>query len=53
MYIDENMVEVEVKPYSAKPALFSFDDLTTDGENWLNLAVMQYYHKAYVILVDE
>lgn len=53
IYVDEDIVDVEVKPYSAKPALFSFDDLTTDGENWLNLAVMQYYHKAYVILVDE
>lgn len=53
IYIDEDIVDVEVKPFSAKPALFSFDDLTTDGENWLNLAVMQYYHKAYVILVDE
>lgn len=53
IYIDEDIVDVEIKPYSAKPALFAFDDLTEDGENWLNLAVMQYYHKAYVILVDE
>lgn len=53
IYIDEDIVDVEVKPYSAKPALFAFDDLSKDRENWLNLAVMQYYHKAYVKLADE
>lgn len=53
IYIDEDIVDVVVKPYSAKPALFDFDDLTEDRENWLNLAVMQYYHKAYVKLADE
>ena len=53
IYIDEDIVDVEVKPYSAKPALFSFDDLSTDRENWLNLAVMQYYHKAYVKLTED
>lgn len=53
IYVDEDIVDVEVKPYSAKPALFAFDDLTEDGGNWLNLAVMQYYHKAYVRLADE
>lgn len=52
IYIDEDIVDVEVKPYSAKPALFAFDDLTEDGNNWLNLAVMQYYHKAYVRLAE-
>lgn len=50
IYVDEDIVDVELKPYSAKPALFTFDDLSTDQENWLNLAVMQYYHKAYVRL---
>ncbi len=50
IYVDENIVDVELKPYSARPALFTFDDLSTDQENWLNLAVMQYYHKAYVRL---
>lgn len=50
IYVDEDIVDVELKPYSARPALFTFDDLSTDRENWLNLAVMQYYHKAYVRL---
>ena len=47
------MVDVEIRPYSARPALFDFNDLTEDAGNWLNLAVMQYYHKAYVKLVEE
>lgn len=50
IYTDEDVLEVKLQPYSAKPALFAFDDLSTDRENWLNLAVMQYYHKIYVQL---
>ena len=52
IYIDERIVDVELKPYSARPALFDFNDLTEDAGNWLNLAVMQYYHKAYVKVVE-
>ncbi len=44
---------MEIRPYSARPALFDFNDLKEDPGNWLNLAVMQYYHKAYVKLVEE
>ncbi len=53
IYVDETVVDVEIRPYSARPALFDFNDLTEDAGNWLNLAVMQYYHKAYVKLVEE
>lgn len=53
VYTDENIVDVELRPYSARPALFDFNDLTEDAGNWLNLAVMQYYHKAYVKIVEE
>lgn len=52
-YIDDSVLDIEVKPYSAKPALFDFDDLSEDAGNWLNLAVMQYYHKTSVRIVDE
>lgn len=52
IYTDERIVDVELKPYSARPALFDFNDLTEDAGNWLNLAVMQYYHKAYVKVVE-
>ncbi len=51
IYVDESIVDVELKPYSACPALFDFNDLTEEAGNWLNLAVMQYYHKAYVKIV--
>ncbi len=53
IYTDENILEVEIKPYSAKPALFDCSDLSEDPGNWLNLAVMQYYHKTYVKIVNE
>lgn len=45
LYTDEDLEEVAVAPYSAKPYLFSFDDLSEDESNWLNLAVARYYHK--------
>lgn len=48
LYTDENVAGVEIKPYTARPALFDFNDLTEDEGNWLNLAVMRYYHKEYV-----
>lgn len=48
LYTDEDLEEVAVAPYSAKPHLFSFDDLSEDPGNWLNLAVSNYYHKSSV-----
>ena len=53
LYIDNTIAEVEVKPYSAKPALFDVSDLSEDAGNWLNLAVAQYYRKTSVRIVDE
>ena len=53
IYIDDTVLDIEVKPYSAKPALFDFDDLSEDAGYWMNLAVMQYYHKTSVRIVDE
>ena len=48
LYEDETVPRVEVAPYSARPALFDFDDLSANENNWLNLAVAWYYHKEYV-----
>ncbi|MDE7188278.1 MAG: hypothetical protein K2O13_12345 [Lachnospiraceae bacterium] len=53
LYVDESIMEVEIRPYSARPALFDFDDLTKETGNWLNLAVTEYFHKTYVKLVEE
>ena len=50
LYTDESVADVVVRPFSAKPALFDFDDLTEDEANWLNLAVSGYYHKDSVKL---
>lgn len=53
LYTDDSIAEVEVKPFSAKPALFDVSDLSKDANNWLNLAVAQYYRKTSVRIVDE
>ena len=45
LYTDEEIDEVEIAPYSARPALFDFTDLSADEGNWMNLAVARYYHK--------
>ena len=45
LYTDESIANVEVAPYSARPALFDFTDLSEDEGNWMNLAVARYYHK--------
>lgn len=52
LYTDEDLEEVAVAPYSAKPHLFSFDDLSEDPGNWLNLAVSNYYHKSSVKRIE-
>ncbi|MDE7232123.1 MAG: hypothetical protein K2N37_03510, partial [Lachnospiraceae bacterium] len=53
LYTDESIADVKVTPYSEKPHLFSFDDLSTDPGYWLNLAVTGYYHKDSVRLTEE
>ena len=50
VYVDESVRDVVLEPFSAKPALFSFEDLTDDSGYWLNLAVADYYHKDSVRL---
>lgn len=53
LYTNEELEEVAVAPYSAKPHLFSFEDLSEDPGNWLNLAVANYYHKSSVRCKEE
>ena len=53
IYLDDTITDVEVKPYSAKPALFDFIDLSEDAGNWINLAVARYYHKENVRCLKE
>lgn len=45
VYIDETVTDVVVEPFSARPALFDFEDLSEDEEYWLNQAVRLYFHK--------
>lgn len=50
VYVDDTVKDVVIEPFSARPALFDFEDLTTDADNWLNRAVSDYYHKDSVKL---
>ena len=50
LYVDESITDVVITPYSARPAVFDFEDLNEDAGNWLNLAVSRYYHKNSVKL---
>lgn len=52
IYTDDTITDVEVKAYSARPALFDFIDLSEDEGNWINLAVSRYYHKNFVRISD-
>lgn len=45
LYTDEDIADVVIAPYSERPALFDFTDLSEDEGNWMNLAVARYYHK--------
>lgn len=48
IYTDDEITEVVIPPYSVKPEIFALQDLSEDPGYWLNLAVTEYYHKAYV-----
>ncbi len=50
LYMDEEIQDVVLKPYSQKPALFAFEDLSTEPGNWVNMAVRAYYHKTSVVM---
>ncbi len=47
---DENLKDVSLEPYSVRPSLLFFSDITADANDWLNKAVAEYYHKDSVIL---
>lgn len=53
LYIDDSVRDVVVEPYSMKPALFDFEDLSEDQWYWLNTAVTTYYHKHSVRLMEK
>ncbi len=53
IYLDETQDDIVLKPYSARPALFDFQDLSPDPGNWINLAVTDYFGKSRVRLAEE
>lgn len=47
---DDTQKEVSLPPYTLKPYLLYFDDITEDSSNWANQAVANWYHKDSVSL---
>lgn len=52
LYTDETVDDVVIAPFSARPALFDFEDLSEDEGYWLNQAVALYFHKNSVRRAD-
>ena len=44
---------IELMPFSTKPYLLYFDDITTNIYDWRNIAVARWYGKEKVYLRDE
>ena len=49
---DPNMKDVVLEPYSTKPSILYFDDITTDSTDWRNQLMAQYYDKDSVVLKE-
>lgn len=49
---DPNMKDVVLEPYSTKPPVLYFDDITTDSADWRNQLIAQYYDKDSVVLKE-
>ena len=48
---DESIKDVYLKPYTFKPYLLFFGDITDDPQDWVNQALADYYNKASVTLI--
>ncbi|MBO4775681.1 MAG: hypothetical protein J5515_03615 [Lachnospiraceae bacterium] len=50
---DESIKDVVFHPYSRRPYLLFFIDVTDDKDNWINEAYARYFNKDSVILSEE
>ncbi len=50
---DDSEADVILKPYSVRPVLIAFDDITTESDYWINRIMARYYDKNSVVLSDE
>lgn len=51
LYLDENKQEIVLNELTVKPYLIYFDDITEDNNNWLNVALREYYKKDSIVLM--
>ena len=50
---DHNVTDAVLMPYSKKPQMLVFDDITGDKEYWINRVMARYYEKESVVLGGE
>ena len=50
---DESIKDVVFHPYSRRPYLLFFIDVTDDKDNWINEAYSRYFNKDSVVLSEE
>ena len=53
VFNDESITDPVFKPYSRKPYLLFFIDITDDKNNWINEAYARYFNKNSVVLSTE
>ena len=47
---DESITDAVLKPYSDRPEILAFDDITDDKDYWINRVMARYYGKDSVVL---
>lgn len=50
IYLESEQRDIEVSPYSVKPYLLFFDDITDNPENWKNTSISEYFGKRTIKL---
>ena len=52
IYNDPSIINAEVTPFTARPYVLYFDDITDDAGDWRNVSVAETYGKESVVLVN-
>ena len=53
LYLDENVVDVEVMPLTSVPFVFREDSVTSDPTYWTNRSLTKFYNKNSIVLINE
>lgn len=50
---DGDVTDVQLSPFSARPYILYYDDISDNAEDWRNLAAARFYDKSSVVLISE